>query len=849
MQQRSQASLVFDRWVRKRYNVYNSIFLNLPFENIGNIGIMIPVMSAYIASCLRKKMMPEEIIEGYFSTHTEIKGEHERLEFLVRVIQYIERQIVLFDSIEDAAFPYLLENTNTISIKDLIHLDEHAGPESSLYKKLSSFSIRPVFTAHPTQFYPPSVLDIISKLKIMVNNNDLNGIDRALQQLGMTPMRKSKKPTPFEEAQNIIYYLRHVYYNAIGEFYSGIKNNIPDNSFDNPGLVRIGFWPGGDRDGNPYVTADVTRKVADDLRMSLMKCYYGDIKELDQKLTFKDVDKIVAELRSKLYNSMFDSKKNMSYEEIMTPLLQVRELIQHRYNKLYLEDLDDFIDKVKIFRTHFATLDIRQDHSVHQKAITAILCTNGIIKQDLNELTEEKLTDILLSAAISIKPEMIEDKVVRETIINIMQLKDIQEKNGEYGCNRYIISNSEDIYSVLFVIALFRWCGYEIDKINFDIVPLFETMQGMSAGADIMDKLFNNAYYKNHLQKRANKQTMMLGFSDGTKDGGYLKANWSIFKTKEELTSVCNTYGIDAIFFDGRGGPPARGGGKSHRFYAAQSEKTANHEIQLTIQGQTITSRFGTEEQFMNNCDNLLSAGLSRTLTNEKVFISAESRELIEELSEASYSKYLDLKNHPLFVSYLEHKTPLKYYSEANIGSRPAKRGKKKELEFRDLRAIPFVGSWSQMKQNVPGYYGLGTALKSAEKKGKINELKQLFKEVLFFKALILNSMMSLFKCNFELTEHMASDSVYGDFWKMIYDEYCLSKEMVLAISGYEELMQEEPEARDSIEIREQIVLPLLLIQQFAMRQVEQGSEHKKSYEKLITRTIYGIINASRNSI
>ncbi len=849
MQLASKLDLAFDRWVRKKYNVYNNIFLNLPFENVGHIGMMIPVMTTYIDAQLDKGRNPEQIIDGYFKTNTDITEEHEKIEFMFSVIQYVERQIVLFDSIEDSAFPHLQDSENNISIHDLIHMGMRSALEAKMIKKLSSFSIRPVFTAHPTQFYPPAILDIISKLKIMVDNHDLKNMDLTLQQLGMTPMGKSKKPTPFEEAQNIIYYLRHVYYDAVGKLYSSIKENFQEQSFENPRLICIGFWPGGDRDGNPYVTAKTTKDVADDLRMSLMKCYYGDIKELDQKLTFRGVDKIIAALRGKLYKSMFDSAYVLSYDEINSSMSEIRELVVNRYNKLYLKELDEFIDKLKIFRTHFATLDIRQDHSIHQKAVTRILKKEGLIKTSLDELPEKKLISILLSAEFDIKPEMFEDDVVKETIINIFQLKDIQKKNGELGCNRYIISNSEDIYSVLFVYALFRWCGYDQNKIRFDIVPLFETMKGMTDGAGIMDKLFNISQYFEHIRRRGTKQTIMLGFSDGTKDGGYLKANWSIFKTKEELTSVCTKYGIDVIFFDGRGGPPARGGGKSHRFYAAQSEKIVNHEIQLTIQGQTITSRFGTEEQFINNCDHLLTAGLSRDLKDEKICISDKSRKLIEELSEISYTKYLELKNNPSFLPYLEHKTPLKYYSEANIGSRPAKRGGKKELEFKDLRAISFVGAWSQMKQNIPGYFGLGTALELLIKQGKLNELKQLFKEVLFFKALILNSMMSLYKCNFALTRYIGDDKLYGDFWHLIYKEYCLSKEMVLAISGYKELMQEEPVTRNSIEMREHIVLPLLLIQQFAMQQVERESDHKASYEKLITRSLYGIINASRNSI
>jgi phosphoenolpyruvate carboxylase len=340
----------------------------------------------------------------------------------------------------------------------------------------------------------------------------------------------------------------------------------------------------------------------------------------------------------------------------------------------------------------------------------------------------------------------------------------------------------------------------------------------------------------------------MLGFSDGTKDGGYLKANWSIFKTKENLSILCRQYDIKSIFFDGRGGPPARGGGKTHRFYAAQSNEISNHEIQLTIQGQTITSKYGTKEHFIHHSEQLLTAGLSNSFFRENNTISKEFRQMLEKLAQISYKKYLALKNHEMFIPYLENKSTLKYYNQANIGSRPAKRGDSKKLEFKDLRAIPFVGSWSQLRQNVPGFFGIGTALNEFVKKGKLNELKALFNEVPFFKALILNSMMSLTKCNFELTAYISKEAEYKEFWNILYNEYNLSKQMVLLISDYKVLMEEEPVSRNSIEIREQIVMPLLIIQQYALQKIETHSKYKASYEKIVTRSLYGNINASRNS-
>jgi phosphoenolpyruvate carboxylase len=201
-----------------------------------------------------------------------------------------------------------------------------------------------------------------------------------------------------------------------------------------------------------------------------------------------------------------------------------------------------------------------------------------------------------------------------------------------------------------------------------------------------------------------------------------------------------------------------------------------------------------------------------------------------------------------MFIPYLENKSTLKYYSEANIGSRPARRGNKEKLELSDLRAIPFVGSWSQSKQNVPGYFGIGTAIKSLVSEGKLDELKKLFKEVPFFKALLLNSMMSLSKCNFDLTRYIAKDEIYSDFWIILYEEYLLSKEMLLLISGYHFLMEEELLTKNSIDIREQIVLPLLVIQQYAMQKIDKSQGNMDSYEKIVKRSLYGNINASRNS-
>jgi phosphoenolpyruvate carboxylase len=388
-----------------------------------------------------------------------------------------------------------------------------------------------------------------------------------------------------------------------------------------------------------------------------------------------------------------------------------------------------------------------------------------------------------------------------------------------------------------------------------DIVPLFETVEDLQHAAGVMRELYENAVYRAHVKQRGNTQTIMLGFSDGTKDGGYLMANWGIYKAKEELTAISRQYGIDVVFFDGRGGPPARGGGKTHRFYASMGKNIANKQIQLTIQGQTVSSNFGTIDTAQFNIEQLIHAGISNDLFSSKEeTLQTGEEELLQALSEESYKAYVALKEHPYFLQYLNEVSPLRFYNETNIASRPTKRKNSGRLELKDLRAIPFVGSWSQLKQNVTGYYGVGTALQRLDKQGKWAAVKKLYANSAFFKTLLDNCEMAMKKCFFPLTEHYASHPVYGEIWRLIYDEFELTQKYIFKLSGKNELMADYPVEQLSIQMRERIVLPLSTIQQYALTKfnvLEKSGENKpmkEVYEKLIMRASFGIINAARNS-
>lgn len=838
----------FRQVVETKFQIYNSLFMSLPYDKMTNIGMLLPFLYEESRDGYEAGKSPEEIMEEFFKKHTDAVTEEQKHELLFKIIQYIERQVVLFDSIEDAAFSQLHSESDAGTV---LQLHERAVQEHKFKKvqeKLEDFGIKVVFTAHPTQFYPNSVQRILHDLRTAILHDDINEIDLLLQQLGKTPFVNKERPTPLDEALSIIYYLRNVYYDAFGELYKKLKESFSAENFEiHQDVIQLGFWPGGDRDGNPFVTADVTIRVAEELRTSVLKNYYNHLKNVRRRLSFRGVSEVLERLSNELYSNIFKNEKTLSTEKILAYLDEAQEILKTQHNNLFKNIIEDYRDRVKIFGTHFATLDIRQDSRIHQKVIDELV--NKYSDKNAENLSNSDKVTLLVQEDIKANPEDFEDEIIRETLKSVINVKQIQERNGERGMHRYIISNSDTVEDVMNVFALFKVCGYQDEDINVDIVPLFETMEGLDNAEKVMQDLYNDSVYQKHLAKRKNVQTIMLGFSDGTKDGGYLKANWEIYATKERLTKISEENEVKVIFFDGRGGPPARGGGKTHQFYASQGNTIANNKIELTIQGQTITSVFGNKDQAKYNFEQLLTAGIeNEVFKNHKKDISEEERNLIQELAELSYKKYVDLKENPLFVPYLQEISTLQYYGKANIGSRPSKRGAGNEMKFEDLRAIPFVGSWSQLKQNVPGFFGFGTAIASLKEKGRLQEVKELFRNSDFFKTLVLNSMMAMNKSYFPLTYYMKNHVKFGDFWQISFNEYNLSKEMMFEITGFQTLMEEEPVGRKSVKIRENIVLPLLSIQQYALIKLQKEEGNREALEKLVTRSLFGNINASRNS-
>lgn len=825
----------FNDEVVLKYHLYNGLFLTLPFSGTQESGAWLASFASFCAHESLDTQSPSQLVDAFFRNNLKIHDEEEKIGCLFKMLQFLERQVLLIDSLEDAAFLNTHDLNGSGSLHHLLTKVENAGKEKSFCKTLDSYQVKIVLTAHPTQFYPKQVLTILPQLIEEFQKNDLNRINELLIQMGKTSFSHKQKPTPFQEAKSLLWYLENCLYSIVSRVQTSIDAAAVDFGYPkkhSQNAVAVGFWPGGDRDGNPFVTADTTLEVAKLLKTSILELYLNDLQRLIHKLTFVDVlDKLEA-IKGKLFETqkaaITDSPQMASEaiylhsSELLKDLEEIKTLLILNDNSLFLDSLQELITKIQCFGFHFAAMDMREDSGVHRKVLEEYRSTN---------------TGSLFTT----------------TTNSIRAIKKVQSNNGEEGLCRYIVSHTETAQDILDVLSLLTLFGEFHGAIPVDIIPLFETIEDLENAPKIMKKLYKDINYLKHLKHRKNQQTIMMGFSDGTKDGGYVAANWSIYKAKVKLTALSKKCGVEVAFFDGRGGPPGRGGGNTHDFYRSLGSKISHSHPQLTIQGQTIGVTFGVKEAASFNLEQFFTAGIYDLIfSDEANDLSYADCKLLDRLSEESVKGYEQLKSDPLFVPYLEQITPLRFYGDLNIGSRPASRKKDSGFSLSDLRAIPFVGSWSQIKQNIPGYYGFGYALKVLMSEGCEKQLKRLYKKSLFFRTLTNNSMMSLLKTRFELTQYLKDDKKFGKFWLNLRDEAELTKQMVLVVSDQKELLEHDPVVRASIKIREEIVQPLLIIQMAALENMQKmDSEHSRwylAYKKIVLKALAANTNASRNS-
>lgn len=805
----------YEDLVSLRFQLFNSLFLTLPFAPLGKHGSKLPLFAETCIQQLEEGKNPKEIIEGFFKKILGIKNVKEGSEILFLFLQQIERQVVLFDAVEGASFPELKKEETAFLEREVL---ENLAPGRTL---------RLVLTSHPTQFYPPTILHLIEDLSSAVIENNPVKIRKILLQLGRTSFKNASAPTPLSEGEMLIEFYGPVFYQVYTNLVSRWDN------FKKAPKLEIGFWPGGDRDGHPLVTAETTAKVSRRLKRFILKMYQEELQAIARRITFKGVVEEVAALEKKLpkYTSATDFYNDLEF---------LLAKVDTEHEGLFREVIARLMTSVKIFGFHFASLDIRQSSDVISRLVAKLLSLSGR-SVDYASMKDEAKTSFLASQLNERAPfpeiHKMEFTPAEQDLLEVIPLiPEIQRENGTQGLHRIIISHTEKTHHMLEVAFLLRWM-LEEEASDLDVVPLFESIEDLRKAPEIFEAVMQASAYRELVEQRGNCQTVMLGFSDGTKDGGYTTCNWEIEQCKEKLVALAKKEGVEVIFFDGRGGPPARGGGNTERYYRAVGERLDQKTIQLTVQGQTISSYFGTPASATYNILQLL-----RALTvSPKPKIEAKENALLQDLSEKAHAHYLSLRNDPLFIKLLGEATPLSYFGKLKVGSRPPKR-EKGELTLESLRAIPFVGAWSQMKVNLPAFYGLGSSLKALDE----SELKTLYKESLFFRTLLGNAAQALKKSYFPLTDYLQDDHEFGGLWKKIVEEGKLTAQMILTLSGQKYLMGQDLEGEKSISLREEIVRPLLVIQHYGL--MCQRKKPGRLYEKLILKSIPANINASRNS-
>ena len=480
-----ELSINFHDNVALKYSLYNSLFLTLPFQKMQEVGTLLTLFTKHCAREIQRGKHPSEIVDSFFTKNLNHIPSTEKNRVLFTMLQFVERQIVLFDALEDAAYTTTHHLDGPGTLTNLINKVINSGHEAAFIRQIQDYRVKIVLTAHPTQFYPYPVLGIITQLTAAIQSNHLKEISDLLWQMGKTSFKHQHKPTPFEEAHSLVWYIENIFYRVIPKIHQQLDTALRQFHHPEPlthPVVELGFWPGGDRDGNPNVDSETTLAVAKLLKNRVLKMYAEDCHELGKRLTFKGVLENCYLIRQKIENTRMsmDQKKPAAeiYQtaaELLDDLMQLRHMLIADHDSLFLEKLDPLITKVHCFGFYLAAMDMRENAPVHRQ----------VFKHLLNDLKNEKfkkyyelnpkartaiLSELIKSRCRYTLPARPADPQFMRTIQSIAAIKPVQTANGEKGLCRYIISNSQSALDVLELLTMLHLAG------NFSGVPLKGTL-------------------------------------------------------------------------------------------------------------------------------------------------------------------------------------------------------------------------------------------------------------------------------------------------------------------------------------------------------------------------------------
>ncbi|MGT2836773.1 phosphoenolpyruvate carboxylase [Streptococcus macacae] len=856
--------------------------------------------------------------------YQELENEIEQLdnEEMIVVSRYFSILPLLINISEDVNLAYEINYQNNNDIDYLGKMSatiDLVSEQDNAKEILEHVNVVPVLTAHPTQVQRKTMLDLTNHIhELLRKYRDVKAgsinkqkwfadLRRYVELIMQTDIIREKKLKVTNEITNVMEYYNSSLIKAVTKLITQYKHLAAQKGFslDNAKPITMGMWIGGDRDGNPFVTAD-TLKVSALVQSEVILNYYID-KVANLYRTFslsnslsrvnKDVEKLAAlstdvsvfrerepyrkafhYIQSRLQKTLADIKTGnftkttekmepeqnqllayQSVQEFKKDLQCIeKSLLDHNDSALITGDLTEVIQAADIFGFFLASIDMRQDSSVHEACVAELLQAANIV-EDYSSLSENEKIQVLLKE-LTEDPRTLssthreKSEVLQKELAIFKTARLLKDKLGEEVIKQHIISHTESVSDMFELAIMLKEVGLvDTEKARVQIVPLFETIEDLDNSREIMKQYLNYDIVKKWIAANNNYQEIMLGYSDSNKDGGYLSSGWTLYKAQNELTEIGADKGVKITFFHGRGGTVGRGGGPSYEAITSQPFGSIKDRIRLTEQGEVIGNKYGNKDVAYYNLEMLVAATLDRMVTRRIVNADnlAGYRTIMDGIVEDSNHIYRDLVfGNEHFYDYFFAASPIREVSSLNIGSRPAAR--KTITEISGLRAIPWVFSWSQNRIMLPGWYGVGSAFQHYidQDESNLAKLQEMYEEWPFFHSLLSNVDMVLSKSNMNIAFEYAKlcqDQETRDVFNTILDEWQLTKNVILAIEKHDHLLEDNVYLKKSLDYRLPYFNVLNYIQIELIKRQRQG-ELVENLETLIHITINGVATGLRNS-
>ena len=852
-----------------------------------------------------KDLSTSENYQGLNKLVTSLSNEE-----MIYISRYFSILPLLINISEDVDLAYEINHQNNVDQDYLGKLSttiKMVAEKENAAAILEQLNVVPVLTAHPTQVQRKSMLDLTNhihtllrkyrdvKLGLINKEKWHTDLRRYIEIIMQTDMIREKKLKVTNEITNVMEYYQSSFLNAVPRLTAEYKKLAKEQGIElqHPKPITMGMWIGGDRDGNPFVTAETLNKSALTQCEVIMNYYdekiYNLYREFSLSTSIVNVSDKVREMALKsqdnsiyrekeLYRrALFDIQAKMqatktyliedkdvhpryaTADEFYQDLLAIRDsLLENKGEYLISGEFVELMQAVEIFGFYLASIDMRQDSSVHEACVAELLASAGI-NDHYSDLSEDEKCALLLkeleedprilSATHAEKSELLEKE------LSIFKAaRKLKDKLGENVIRQTIISHATSVSDMLELAIMLKEVGLvDAQKARVQIVPLFETIEDLDHSEETMRRYFSLPLAKKWIASKDNYQEIMLGYSDSNKDGGYLSSCWTLYKAQQQLTAIGDEFGVKVTFFHGRGGTVGRGGGPTYEAITSQPLKSIKDRIRLTEQGEVIGNKYGNKDAAYYNLEMLVSAAINRMITKKKSDTNTSNRyeAIMDQVVDRSYDIYRDLVfGNEHFYDYFFESSPIKAISSFNIGSRPAAR--KTITEIGGLRAIPWVFSWSQSRVMFPGWYGVGSSFKEFidQDPDNIEILRDMYQNWPFFQSLLSNVDMVLSKSNMNIAFEYAKlceDEEVQAIYYTILDEWQLTKNVILAIEGYDELLAENSYLKDSLNYRMPYFNILNYIQLELIKRQRRG-ELSADEEKLIHTTINGIATGLRNS-